>query len=96
MSKEKPSSLGPVLVGEIECVHQDADCPIHADKQSQTQGRAVAAQQLRMQRQRERAEGQNGQHRKPALYPEQFAVKGHQLLQVLAPAQLVGHLKAGQ
>ena len=48
-----------------------------------------------MQRQSQCAERDDGQDRESTLYPKQFAIEWHQLLQVRFPIQPVWHLKAG-
>src|SRR5713226_1745044 len=88
-------SFGPIGVLEIEEVHPHASRPVDADEGGQAQGRRVAAQELAVQRQRERPEGDDGQHRVGAVGPHQFAVEGSEACQVGLPTQAGRHLEAG-
>ncbi len=48
-----------------------------------------------MQRQRERPEGDDGQHRERAVGPHQLAVEGREAGQIEPPAQAGRHLDTG-
>ena len=96
MSDEKLSTFGPVGMGEVKGVDQDAYCPVDSNESSKTERGSITSKKLHMQREGKHAKSNDGQHGETALHPKELAVERDERLEVLLPAQLERHLKTCQ
>jgi hypothetical protein len=94
MAHDEHLPFGPIGVGEVEGVDQNARSPVDADEGGETERGAVATQEVGVQSQGQNPKRDDGEHSEAALYPDKLAVERRERVQVLSPSEACRNLKA--